>query len=89
MVSDAVLRVAGLIYVIGGVSELGSELCDVESYNPVTRQWQRLQPLHTARAYMAVTAHDGHVYAAGGCNETTTALDSVELYSVEKVRSES
>ncbi len=77
--------VAGLIYVVGGMGELGGELHTLESYNPVTHEWHRLARMSTRRAYVGVTALDGFIYAVGGWNETQRALKTVERYSVEEV----
>ena len=77
--------VSGLVYVIGGINELGSELATTESYNPVTKEWQRLAKLQFPRAYVGLAALNGYIYAVGGWNETKGALDSVERYSIEGV----
>lgn len=76
---------AGLIYVVGGMSELGVELRTVESYNPVTHEWHTLARMATPRAYVAVTVLDDTLYAVGGWNETTKALRTVEKYIIDKV----
>ncbi|XP_067679115.1 actin-binding protein IPP-like isoform X3 [Haliotis asinina] len=74
----------GLIYVIGGLSDMGStELRHMESYNPVTKEWQRLSDMHMSRGYVGVAAIDDHIYAVGGWNENHGSLASVEKYSIE------
>ena len=75
---------SGLIYVVGGVTELGSELTSVESFNPVTHEWTPLNSMHTARAYTGVAAIDNNLYAVGGWNDNGT-LQSVEKYNIEEV----
>lgn len=70
---------------IGGSSELGSELAVVESFNPVTKEWQELRSMHVRRAYVGVAALNGYIYAVGGWNDSRGTLQSVERYSVEEV----
>ncbi len=77
--------VSGLIYILGGLSELGMELGTLESYNPVTQEWLNLAPCHIPRAYTGLVVCDGCLYAVGGWNEDHGALDSVERYHIEKV----
>ena len=70
---------------VGGMSELGTEMKCVESYNPVTQEWCQLSPMLTNRAYIALAALDGCLYALGGWNEDGGALSTVEKYSIEEV----
>ena len=75
----------GLIYIVGGMSELGVELRTLESYNPVTKEWRQLARMATPRAYVGVAVLDDCIYAVGGWNETRRALRTVERYSIEEV----
>ena len=75
----------GLVYLVGVMSELGTEMDIVESYNPITGEWLSLPPMANKRAYVGVVALDGMLYAVGGWNEDSGALSSVERYNVEKV----
>ena len=77
--------VLGLIYIVGGMSELGVELRTVESYNPITKEWRQLARMATPRAYVGVAVLDDYIYAVGGWNETRRALRTVERYSIEEV----
>ncbi len=78
--------VAGLLYVVGGMSELGVELRTVEAYNPVTQEWRQLARMATPRAYVGVAVLDDYIYAVGGWNEARRALRTAERYSIEQVR---
>ena len=69
------------------MSELGTEMNRTESYNPVTQEWCQLSAMLTSRAYIALAALDGCLYAVGGWNEDGGALSTVEKYSIEEVRS--
>ena len=69
------------------MSELGTEMNRTESYNPVTQEWCQLSAMLTSRAYIALAALDGCLYAVGGWNEDGGALSMVEKYSIEEVRS--
>jgi len=52
----AAATVAGRIYVLGGVSENGTTLCDVECFDPVLGQWTVAPPLDRPRARCAAVA---------------------------------
>src|SRR6218665_2292352 len=80
------LSFPGLIYLIGGISEIGVELSAVDCYNPITSEWTRLSPLLSKRAYVGVACLDGCIYAVGGLNDAKEALATAEKYSVEEVR---
>lgn len=75
----------GLIYIVGGLSELYMESDAVESYNPITKEWCPLARLKYPRAYHGLVATDGCLYAIGGFNEYKGSLNSVEKYSVKDV----
>ena len=70
---------------VGGMSELGTEMNLAESYNPVTHEWCQLSAMLTDRAYIALAALDGCLYAVGGWNEDSGALSAVERYSIDEV----
>ena len=70
---------------VGGMSDLGVELQTVECYTPSLREWRSLPHLRVTRAYVAVAALDGCLYAVGGWNEQDGALKSVEKYSFDQV----
>ena len=70
---------------VGGMSELGTEMRSLESYNPVIKEWTTLASLHTKRAYVGVACLDGCIYAVGGWNEDSGALKTVEKYNIQEV----
>ncbi|XP_024601943.1 actin-binding protein IPP isoform X2 [Neophocaena asiaeorientalis asiaeorientalis] len=74
----------GLIYVIGGISNEGIELCSFEVYDPLSKRWSPLPPMGTRRAYLGVAALNDCIYSIGGWNETQDALHTVEKYSFEE-----
>ena len=67
------------------MNELGSELCLVESFNPVINEWNTLAELSVRRAYVAIAADEHHIYAVGGWNEQEGSLNTVECYSIDEV----
>ncbi len=77
--------VVGLMYLVGGMNDLGTEMLNVESYNPITKEWCRLASLRFYRAYVGIAILDNYLYAVGGWNEDSGALDTVEKYSIEEV----
>lgn len=79
-----VIEFQGLVYLIGGISELGIELCTVDCYNPITNGWTSLSPMATKRAYAGVSFLDGCIYVVGGLSDSKDALSTVEKYSVEE-----
>lgn len=77
----------GLIYIIGGLCELNEAMDMVESFNPVTGEWNLLARLITPRAHVGVCLLRDHIYAVGGTNSSRPCLSSVERYSIEEVLS--
>lgn len=81
--------IVGLIYIIGGMDKdygFGSELTIVESFNPVTKEWEVLAPMNTPRANASVATLNGYIYVMGGFNTRDGDLASVERFSPEEVR---
>lgn len=79
----------GLIYIIGGMDKdygFGSELTTVESFNPVTKEWEELPPMNTPRANASVSTLNGYIYVMGGFNTRDGDLASMERFSPEEVR---
>lgn len=64
---------------------MGLEMKMMESFNPVTQEWQSLCPMSERRAHVGIAALDNYVYVIGGWNEHEGALSSAERYSVEEV----
>ncbi|XP_041064395.1 actin-binding protein IPP isoform X2 [Carcharodon carcharias] len=80
----AAIYALGLIYVVGGLSDSGSELRSAEMFNPITKRWTTLDDMKTKRAYVGVAALNDCVYAVGGWNETQNALRTAEKYSLQE-----
>ena len=78
---------SGFIYVIGGISDEGTELRSAEVYDPISRRWSALPVMVTRRAYVGVASLNNCVYAVGGWNEALGSLETVEKYCPEEVRS--
>jgi N-acetylneuraminic acid mutarotase len=77
----AVTAQSGKIYAIGGYN--GMELGNVEAFDPGTSTWKKtLTKMTTPRYGLAavVAGQQGYIYAIGGAN-STTALDTVEIYN--------
>lgn len=75
----------GLIYLVGGISDLGIEMALTECYNPITKECVRLADMNVKRAYVGVATMDRMLYAVGGWNDDLGALKSVERLNVNKV----
>lgn len=75
----------GLIYIVGGLSDSGSELCSAEMFDPIAKRWMTLESMKTKRVYVGIAALNDCVYAVGGWNETQNALRTVEKYSLQEV----
>lgn len=67
------------------MSELGTEMRLVECYSPSCKEWKTLPSMKVARAYVGVAVLDSCIYAVGGWNEESGALNTVEKFSIEKV----
>ncbi|HEV2349959.1 MAG TPA: kelch repeat-containing protein [Terriglobia bacterium] len=80
----------GKLYAIGGTTGRNGPnpiLGTVEAYDPVTDAWSTKAPMPTPRAYFAVAAVDGIIYAIGGATNTgvtypnsTRAIRTVDAY---------
>uniref|UniRef100_A0A673LJT3 BTB domain-containing protein n=1 Tax=Sinocyclocheilus rhinocerous TaxID=307959 RepID=A0A673LJT3_9TELE len=78
------LYALGFIYVIGGISDEGTELRSAEVYDPISRRWSALPVMVTRRAYVGVASLNNCIYAVGGWNEALGSLDTVEKYCLEE-----
>ncbi|OQR77072.1 actin-binding protein IPP-like [Tropilaelaps mercedesae] len=67
-----------LIYVVGG-DQNGLILADADLFDPVTREWQALTPLHQPRTMHGLCSADGALFAIGGIIEAGLT-DSIERY---------
>ena len=72
--NDGGVVLDGKIYFVGG-HNAGNAFNLVERYDPVTNEWETLNPLSVPRAGLAVAVLKDKIYAIGGAG-----LTSVEIY---------
>lgn len=78
--SAAVVKLNGLIYVIGGVS-FTANLGSVDCYNPQLDSWSELPPLKLCKGQVAGTVFNGCIYVIGGTDDyLREGLKTVEKY---------
>ncbi|KAM9466925.1 kelch-like protein 10 [Clarias gariepinus] len=68
----------GFLYCIGGCDGLDN-FNSVCRFDPITRTWAGVSPMHSRRGYVSVCVLDGCVYAMGGF-DGTECLNTVERY---------
>jgi N-acetylneuraminic acid mutarotase len=72
----------GRIYAIGGLGATATAFLDtLEIYDPVADHWTTGTPMPTARAGLAACLLGGLIYAIGGENSTSNALNTVDVYN--------
>ncbi|XP_077972187.1 kelch-like protein 12 [Styela clava] len=82
--SAAVVTVDGNIYILGGLidgvdDEEGLEpIKEVQRFDPISNNWQSLNPMLTSRYSFNAFAITGYIYAVGGCD----IRDSFEKYNI-------
>ncbi|XP_048871376.1 kelch-like protein 10 isoform X2 [Brienomyrus brachyistius] len=71
----------GFVYCIGGFDGV---VCfsSVDKFNPVTRIWHEVAPMHSRRCYVSVAVLDSFVYAMGGF-DGHLRLNTAERYHPE------
>ena len=73
----------GKLYVIGGYTQSGftvwHPVATVYAYDPATDVWAERAPMPTPRGALAVTEHDGKLYAIGGYDRKANTA-AVEVY---------
>jgi N-acetylneuraminic acid mutarotase len=77
----AATSAGGSLYVHGGFGAAGATP-RLFRYDPGTNQWTELASSSVPRGAHALAAIDGKLYAAGGANETTDQLTSLEIYDI-------
>ena len=79
--------VGGKLYVIGGYKQSGFSVwhpvATVYAYDPATNAWGERAPMPTPRGALAVTEHDGKLYAIGGYDRKANSA-AVEVYDPER-----
>jgi kelch-like protein 10 len=68
-----------LIYIVGGYDGT-NYLNTVQSYNPITKNWQDCACMYHSRCYVSACSQDGKIYALGGFNGISRT-NSAERYS--------
>lgn len=74
------LLIPGRLYAVGGCDENNFRLNSVESYNPVTDNWQYVAPMSTCRSSPCVMATGRALYVVGGVNYVGMSLNSGECF---------
>ncbi|XP_072568583.1 kelch-like protein 10 isoform X1 [Paramormyrops kingsleyae] len=74
----------GFVYCVGGCDGR-STLNSVCKFDPVTRTWHQVAPMHSRRCYVSVAVLDGFIYAMGGF-DGIGRLNTVERYDPESNR---
>uniref|UniRef100_A0A3B3RAJ2 Integrase core domain-containing protein n=1 Tax=Paramormyrops kingsleyae TaxID=1676925 RepID=A0A3B3RAJ2_9TELE len=74
----------GFVYCVGGYDGR-STLNSVCKFDPVTRTWHQVAPMHSRRCYVSVAVLDGFIYAMGGF-DGIGRLNTVERYDPESNR---
>jgi N-acetylneuraminic acid mutarotase len=73
----------GRLYVVGGYKQSGfsawQAVATVYAYDPTTDTWTERAPMPTARGALAVSVHDGKLYAIGGYDGKANNA-AVEVY---------
>lgn len=71
----------GFVYCIGGFN--GEDYFNsVRRFDPITRTWGEVGPMHSRRCYVSVCVLGAHIYAMGGF-DGQERLDTVERYEPE------
>ncbi|XP_071799254.1 actin-binding protein IPP-like [Asterias amurensis] len=80
----AIAEVGGLIYLAGGTTDptAGVVLRSLESYNPVTSEWNSLASMKHKRSHCSIGVLGDDLYVMGGISADKSVLKSVERYSI-------
>ncbi|KAK3513327.1 hypothetical protein QTP70_012377 [Hemibagrus guttatus] len=71
----------GFVYCIGGLDRV-NYFSSVSRFDPITRTWAHLGPMHSQRCYMSVCVLDGQIYAMGGY-DGNERINTAERYEPE------
>ena len=75
----ALVRSGSQVLAIGGETDQGQLLSDVEAYDLGVNEWQSRAPLPIPLANMAAAVWDGQVYVAGGSTQVEDAAGTSSL----------
>ncbi|XP_035385368.1 kelch-like protein 10 [Electrophorus electricus] len=70
--------VNGLVYCVGGFDRI-DYFSSVRKFNPETRTWHQVAPMHSQRCYISVAVLNGCIYAMGGF-DGHVRLNTAERY---------
>jgi len=74
----------GMVYVFGGYG-VGFDMSVtgtlVEAFNPVTSAWSEMAAMPTSRGDIVAVSHGSDIFVAGGWNDASGFLTSLERYS--------
>lgn len=79
--SAASVNLSDNMLVLGGQTIALGALRDVESYNQATNSWAVVPSMLHARNYFPAVVLGGKVYAIGGSNASSAAMNFVEAYT--------
>ncbi|XP_026796983.1 kelch-like protein 10 [Pangasianodon hypophthalmus] len=71
----------GFVYCIGGFDSV-NYFSSVRRFDPISRTWAQVGPMHSPRCYVSVCVLDGCIYAMGGF-DGNERLNTVERYEPE------
>ncbi|EPB79605.1 AMOP domain protein [Ancylostoma ceylanicum] len=70
--------------IVGGAKRNGESISDVESYDPLEKEWSFVQPMRRARCSHCLVWNGEKIYAVGGRENGNTTLREVEFYNVDR-----
>ncbi|NWT42834.1 KLH10 protein, partial [Chroicocephalus maculipennis] len=71
----------GFVYVIGGFDSM-DYFSSVKRFDPLSKTWQQVAPMHSRRCYVSVAVLNDFLYAMGGF-DGQTRLNTAERYQPE------
>ncbi len=74
------VAVNGVIYAIGGTTNLSASVATVEAYDTVTNTWSTKASMPLATRLAAAAVVNGIVYVIGGTPDGTTKFSTVQAY---------
>ncbi|KAM9494995.1 kelch-like protein 10 [Clarias gariepinus] len=78
---QGVVYLNGFVYCMGGY-EGRNYINSMHRFDPITRTWAEVGPMHCRRCYVSVCALDNYIYAMGGF-DGTERLNTAERYNPE------
>ncbi|XP_062845016.1 kelch-like protein 10 [Trichomycterus rosablanca] len=72
---------SGLVYCVGGFNSV-DYFNSVRKFNPISRTWHEVAPMHSRRCYVSVCVLNGCIYAMGGF-DGHVRLNTAERYEPE------